>query len=158
MKVSLNVNRAGYEVEVKPHWTLLKALRDAVGLTGTKEGCGTGECGACTVIADGHPVRSCLMVAAQAAGKEIVTIEGLVNGSQLHPLQRVFTEYGALQCGYCIPGMIMVAKSYLDRVPDPTEEEIREAISGNFCRCTGYVKPVEAILEAARVLREERRV
>ena len=153
--ISLQVNGEIRSAAVKPHWTLLKVLRDEWSLTGTKEGCGTGECGACSVIVDGRPVRSCLMVAAQADGTQIVTIEGLVDGSTLHPLQSSFVEHGALQCGFCIPGMIVVAKSFLDRRPDATEQEIREAISGNFCRCTGYVKPVEAIVRAAEQLRKQ---
>ena len=150
--INLNVNGKDYALEVKPHWTLLEVIRDQIGLTGTKYGCGTGECGACTVLMDGKPAPSCLVLAPQAEGKKIITIEGLA-GKELHPLQKAFVAEGAIQCGYCTPGMILTAKALLDRNPNPTEEEVRHAIDGNLCRCTGYVKPVKAILVAAKKMR-----
>jgi aerobic carbon-monoxide dehydrogenase small subunit len=157
MRVSLEINGDPITIEVRPHWTLLQAVRDVIGLTGTKEGCGAGECGACSVLLDGRPVRSCLTLAAQAEGRRVTTIEGLALGGALHPLQEAFVKGGAPQCGFCIPGMLMVAKALLDARPDATEPEVREALSGNLCRCTGYVKPVEAVLEAAKLLKGERR-
>ena len=158
IKIKLTVNERDYVVEVKPHWTLLDVIRDQIGLTGTKYGCGTGECGACTVLMDGKPAPSCLVLAAQAEGKQIVTIEGLSNGDKLHPLQKAFIEHGAIQCGYCTPGMILSAKALLDRNSNPTEEEVRYAIDGNLCRCTGYVKQVEAILAAAEEMKKQKKV
>jgi carbon-monoxide dehydrogenase small subunit len=151
--ITLNVNGRDYAVEVKPHWTLLQVLRDQLGLTGTKYGCGTGECGACTVLIDGKPMTSCLVLAASAEGRKITTIEGISNGGKLHPLQEAFIEEGAIQCGYCTPGMILTAKAFLERNPNPTEEEVRRAIDGNLCRCTGYVKIVKAILSASRKMK-----
>ncbi len=150
LSITLNVNEKDYTIEVKPHWTLLQVIRNQIGLTGTKYGCGTGECGACTVIIDGKPMTSCLVLAPQAEGKKILTIEGLAKEGELHPLQKTFIEQGAIQCGYCIPGMILTAKSFLDKNPSPTEDEVRKAIDGNLCRCTGYVKQVKAILLAAK--------
>ena len=158
IKIKLTVNERDYVVEVKPHWTLLDVIRDQIGLTGTKYGCGTGECGACTVLMDRKLAPSCLVLAAQAEGKEIVTIEGLSNGDKLHPLQKAFIEHGAIQCGYCISGMILSAKALLDRNSNPTEEEVRYAIDGNLCRCTGYVKQVEAILAAAEEMKKQKKV
>ena len=158
IKIKLTVNERDYVVEVKPHWTLLDVIRDQIGLTGTKYGCGTGECGACTVLMDRKLAPSCLVLAAQAEGKQIVTIEGLSNGDKLHPLQKAFIEHGAIQCGYCISGMILSAKALLDRNSNPTEEEVRYAIDGNLCRCTGYVKQVEAILAAAEEMRKQKKV
>ncbi|MEM3420763.1 MAG: (2Fe-2S)-binding protein [Candidatus Hadarchaeum sp.] len=149
--VRLNVNGKNYEVEVKPHWTLLQVIRDKLGLTGTKYGCGTGECGACTVLIDGKPMTSCLVLAASAEGRKIVTIEG-ISSDKLHPIQEAFIEEGAIQCGYCTPGMILTAKALLEKNPHPTEEEVRRAIDGNLCRCTGYVKIVKAILKASKRL------
>lgn len=154
IRVKLNVNGKEYEVEVKPHWTLLQVIRDQLGLTGTKYGCGTGECGSCTVIIDGKPMTSCLVLAASAEGRKIVTIEGISNGDRLHPLQEAFIEEGAIQCGYCTPGMILTAKAFLERNPNPTEEDVRRAIDGNLCRCTGYVKIIKAILKASKKLRK----
>ncbi len=148
--IRLDVNGEIREVMASPHWTLLYVLREELGLTGSKSSCGTGECGACTVLVNGKAVASCLVLAAQAEGKKIVTIEGLSDGTKLHPLQEAFVKYGAIQCGFCTPGMILSAKALLDENPNPTEEEVREAIAGNLCRCTGYVKPVEAILAVAR--------
>lgn len=156
VSVTLNVNGKDYVLEVKPHWTLLDVIREQIGLTGTKYGCGTGECGACTVLMDGKPVTSCLVLAARAEGKEILTIEGL-GKDKLHPIQEAFIKEGAIQCGYCTPGMVLTAKALLDNNPNPTEAEVRHAIDGNLCRCTGYVKPVKAILSAARRMREKSR-
>ena len=143
--IRLTVNDEKYEVAVEPNQTLVETLRDELGLTGTKQGCGVGDCGSCTVIMDGKPVNSCLVLAVQANGKSILTIEGLETDQGLHPLQQAFVEKGAIQCGFCTPGMILTAKSLLDRNPNPVEAAIREAIAGNLCRCTGYQKIVEAI-------------
>ncbi len=147
--IELRINGEVREVVVEPRTTLLHVLREDLGLTGAKEGCNVGDCGACTVLMDGRPVSSCLTLAIEAQGKEILTIEGLDQEGRLHPLQQAFIDHYAVQCGFCTPGMILSAKSLLDRNPRPTEEEVREAISGNLCRCTGYVKIVEAILAAA---------
>jgi len=148
-QVRLTVNGALYELSVKPWETLIDVLRDYLGLTGTKEGCGLGECGACTVIMEGKAVNSCLVLAVEADGKQIATIEGLAVGDKLHPVQEAFIEHGGLQCGFCTPGMIMSAKVLLDENPNPSEEEIRKGIAGNFCRCTGYAKIIESIKAAA---------
>jgi len=143
--IRLNVNHKDYEIAVKPNQTLADVIRDEIGLTGTKKGCEVGECGTCTVILDGKPVNSCLVLAVQADGRNILTIEGLETDQGLHPIQQSFVEKGAVQCGFCTSGMILSAKSLLDRNPDADETEIRSAISGNLCRCTGYQKIVEAI-------------
>lgn len=148
-KITLQVNGEEFSVDVEPHWTLLDVLRRELGLTGTKKGCDHGDCGACTVLIDGKAVNSCLVLAVAAEGKEIITIEGLARDGDLHPLQKAFIEYGAIQCGYCSPGMILSAKALLDENPHPAEEEIRKNIAGNLCRCTGYVKIVEAITAVA---------
>jgi len=145
---TLNGEEAKYEVQ--PEWTLLYFLREVCGLTGTKEGCGYGECGACTVIVDGQAVNSCLYPILEAEGKKITTIEGLLSADgELHPLQKTFIEEGAIQCGFCTPGMIMSAKALLDENESPTENDIKEAIEGNLCRCTGYVKIIDAIKTTA---------
>ncbi len=146
--IQLLVNGFEYDVLVKPHWTLLHVLREVIGLTGTKEGCGKGECGACTVIMDGEAVLSCLVLAVQARGKPIVTIEGLARDGKIDPIQDAFVKYGAIQCGFCTPGMIMTSKAFLGKNPHPAEEEIKKALSGNLCRCTGYVKIIEAVKNA----------
>ncbi len=143
--IKLNVNGEMREANVKPYWTLLQVLRNELGLTGTKLGCGSGECGACTVIMDGKAVTSCLVLAVKASGKQITTIEGLAKEGKLHPIQEAFIKHGAFECGYCTPGMIMAAKALLDTNPNPTEIEIRETMKGNLCRCTGYVNIVRAI-------------
>ena len=148
--IELRVNGETVNVEVKPNRTLLEVLREQLGLTGTKEGCGKGDCGYCTVLMEGEPVLSCLTLAIEAQGKNIVTIEGLAEGERLHPIQQAFVDFGAIQCGFCTPSMILSAKSLLSRTPNPSEEEIKEAISGTLCRCTGYVKIIEAIHEAAK--------
>ena len=149
--IELKINGQFHELSVEPHWTLLHVLRRELGLMGTKENCLEAECGVCTVLMDGKAVNSCILLAMQAAGREITTIEGLGGPENLHPLQQAFIEHGAVQCGYCIPGMILTAKSYLDENPGrvPSREEIREAISGTLCRCTGYRKIVDAIAAAA---------
>lgn len=152
---SLNVNGRICIIKAKPNTTLLSVLRDQLDLTGAKCGCGTGDCGACTVLLDGEPVRACVVPMKTAAGRSVLTIEGLACGTALHPLQRAFVECGAIQCGFCTPGMIMTAKALLDRNPNPTEDEIREAISGNLCRCTGYVRIVDAIKYAADLMTKE---
>jgi aerobic-type carbon monoxide dehydrogenase small subunit (CoxS/CutS family) len=149
-QVGLTVNGTLYELDVQPWETLLEVIRDRLGLTGTKEGCGLGECGACTVIMDGKTVNSCLVLAAEADGRQITTIEGLADSEKLHPIQEAFVENGGLQCGFCTPGMIMSAKALLDENPNPSEGEIRRAIAGNLCRCTGYTKIIESITSAAK--------
>jgi len=147
--LTLKVNDEVHELEVPANWTLLDVIRDELGLTGTKEGCGSGECGACTVLLDGEPVSSCLILALQANEKSVTTIEGLSKGGQMHPIQEAFIAHGAIQCGFCTPGTILSVKALLDRNPKPEELEIRGALGGNFCRCTGYQKIVEAVLSLA---------
>jgi aerobic-type carbon monoxide dehydrogenase small subunit (CoxS/CutS family) len=151
--VSLRVNGETYTLALEPNVTLQEVLREHLSLTGTKKGCDNGECGACTVLMDGLAVSSCLVLAMDAEGKDITTIEGLAQGGELHPLQKAFHELGAIQCGYCSPGMILSAKALLDDNPNPSRAEIQEAISGNLCRCTGYVKIIEAIEAAASSMR-----
>jgi len=146
--IALQVNGNEYEIAVEANRTLLEVLREDLRLTGTKEGCDDGACGACTVLLDGVPVRSCLYLALEAQDKAITTIEGLATGQQLHPVQQAFVDHGAIQCGYCSPGMILTAKALLEQNPAPTPEEIQKAISGNLCRCTGYNKIVTAIRSA----------
>jgi carbon-monoxide dehydrogenase small subunit len=150
-RIQFKVNDDLISLEVEAHWTLLRVIRDELGLTGTKEGCGEGDCGACTVLVEDRAVNSCLILAIDVDGKAITTIEGLTQGDELHPLQKAFIEKGAVQCGFCTPGMILTAKALLDQNPHPTEEEIRFAIAGNLCRCTGYAKIVEAIQVVARM-------
>jgi len=153
VNINISVNGKWYELEVEPHETLLDVLRNRLGLTGTKYGCGKGECGACTVNIDGKAILSCLTLAAQVDGKEILTIEGLQKGAELHPLQEAFVEHSAIQCGYCTAGMIMAAKALLNRNSNPSEEVVRKVLSSNLCRCTGYDKPVKAVVEAAKTMR-----
>jgi carbon-monoxide dehydrogenase small subunit len=148
----LTINGQIHEVLAEPHRTLLDVLRADLGLTGTKENCLEAECGVCTVLLDGMAVNACILLAAQSEGREIVTIEGLAESADLHPLQRAFIAEGAVQCGYCIPGMILAAKAYLDQHPEPDEGQVREALAGNLCRCTGYQKIVTAVLAASREL------
>jgi carbon-monoxide dehydrogenase small subunit len=149
-EMTFNVNGEQYTVRVDTRRTLLEVLRETLGLTGTKEMCNKGDCGGCTVIMDGRPILSCLTLAIEAQGKKITTIEGLADGYTLHPLQQAFVDAGAIQCGYCTPGFIMSAKALLDRHPHPTEDEIKEGIANNICRCTGYVQIVEAIQAASQ--------
>ncbi len=148
--VLLRINGERHEVYIKPNRTLLEVLREDLLLTGAKEAWGAGECGTCTVLVDGKPVNSCITLAMEAEGKEIETIEGLSKGGDLHPLQEAFIDHHAFQCGFCTPGMIMTAKAFLNRKPGPTKQEIRNAIAGNICRCTGYENAVDAILNAAK--------
>jgi carbon-monoxide dehydrogenase small subunit len=147
--LELNVNGDKYEVLAAPNETLLDVLREKLGLMGTKKGCDLGACGACTVLLDGEAVLSCVLLAVDAADREITTIEGLTDSGELHPLQESFMHLGGLQCGFCTPGMIMTAKAVLDEEPKPTEESIRRKMAGNLCRCTGYKKVVEAVMDAA---------
>jgi carbon-monoxide dehydrogenase small subunit len=147
--IDLKVNGQTYEVETQPWRTLAEVLRDQLNLTGTKISCAEGHCGACTVIINGRAVNSCLMLIAEAQGKEILTIEGLSEDGELHPIQDAFVTHGAVQCGFCTPGLIMGAKSFLADYPDPSEEEIKKALSGHLCRCTGYVQIIEAVKAAA---------
>lgn len=147
------VNGDQYSVQVDTRRTLLEVLRETLGLTGTKEMCNKGDCGGCTVIMDGKPILSCLTLAIEAQGKDIVTIEGLADGFKLHPIQQAFVDKGAIQCGYCTPGFVMSAKALLDKNPRPTEEQIKEGIANHICRCTGYVQIVESIQAAAKAMR-----
>jgi aerobic-type carbon monoxide dehydrogenase small subunit (CoxS/CutS family) len=147
-RISLLVNEETVDLEIEPHWTLLEVLREKLGLTGSKEGCGLGSCGACTVLVNGEPVLSCLTLAMEARDRSITTIEGLFKNGKPHPLQKSFVEHGAIQCGYCTPGMILSAKALLDKNGSPSKEEILSALSGNLCRCTGYNKIVRAVQAA----------
>ena len=151
--VSTTVNGDTIEFACDPTETLLDVLRNRLGLTGAKEGCGTGDCGACSVQVDGRLVCSCLVLGVEAEGREIDTVEGMANGTELHPLQAKFLEHAALQCGICTPGFLIAAKALLEKNPDPTEEEIRFGLAGNLCRCTGYDKIVRAVQDAAKVMR-----
>ncbi len=148
--IRLTVNEQQYEVAIEPRQSLLQVLREELHLTGTKEGCSEGECGACTVFLDGKPVDSCLIFGLEANERQITTIEGLASDDTLHPIQQAFVEHGGAQCGFCTPGMILATKALLEANPNPTEEDIRWGIAGNLCRCTGYVKIVEAIQAAAQ--------
>lgn len=152
-QIELLINHRRYQVDVTPWDLLLNVLRDQLGLLGVKYGCGTGDCGACTVLVDGQALNSCLLLAIRLQGKEIITVEGLADGDKLHPLQQAFIDQGAVQCGYCTPGMLLSAKALLDENPNPTEEEIRQALAGNLCRCTGYKKIVEAVQAAAAMMK-----
>jgi carbon-monoxide dehydrogenase small subunit len=154
--VTTTVNGDEREYLCAPGQTLLDALRDELGMTGSKEGCGSGDCGACTVVLDGEMVCSCLVLAGEAQGRRIETIEGVAEGSQLHPVQQKFLENAALQCGFCTPGFIVASKALLDKNPNPTETEVRYWLAGNLCRCTGYDKIVRAVMDAAAELRQER--
>ena len=155
-EIELNVNGEKHSLSVAPNHTLLSVLRSQLGLTGTKYGCGTGECGACTVLVDSKPIPSCLILAVAVEGKRITTIEGLSQNGNLHPIQEEFVKSMAIQCGYCTPGFVLITKALLDQNPNPTDEEIKQYIKGNICRCTGYVKIVEAINAAAKRLRKTR--
>jgi carbon-monoxide dehydrogenase small subunit len=146
------INGSPHELLVEPQMTLLELLRAELGFTGTKYGCGTGDCGACTVLVEGKPTLSCSTLAITVRDKNILTIEGLAEGNRLHPIQKSFVDYGAIQCGYCTPGMILTAKALLDENPNPTKEEAKDALAGNLCRCTGYVKIIGAVLGAAEAI------
>jgi len=154
--LTLSINGQRHEVLTESHRTLLDVLRADLGLTGTKENCLEAECGVCTVLLDGRAVNACILLIAQCQGRQVLTIEGLGRDGQLHPLQQAFIDHGAVQCGYCIPAMILSAKAYLDEHPAPTEVQVREALAGNLCRCTGYQKIAEAVLAAARELAHRR--
>lgn len=154
-EILLKVNGTNYHVTVEPRRTLVEVLRENLGLTGTKKSCNEGDCGACTVLMDGRPVASCLVLAMDAQGKEILTIEGLSEGEKLHPIQEAFLKHGAIQCGFCTPGMVMSAKALLDENPEPTATEIRKAISGNLCRCTGYQHIVDSIMAASKMTQKK---
>ena len=155
-QVKIMVNGEWKTASVKPETTLLELLRETWGLTGAKRGCDEGDCGACTVLLDGQPVNACLVLAVRVNGRKVTTIEGLGDEEQPHPLQTAFVQHGALQCGYCGPGMLLSAKALLDANPNPTEAEVRQGLSGNLCRCTGYSKIVEAVLSASRVMKKNR--
>jgi carbon-monoxide dehydrogenase small subunit len=148
-RIALTVNGEGHEVLVPAHKTLLEVLREDLGLIGTKHGCELGECGTCTVLVDGVPVLSCLALPVELEGRAIGTVEGMARGGQLHPLQQAFAELGAAQCGYCTPGILLTAQALLDHVPVPTRDQVREALAGNLCRCTGYTKILDAVELAA---------
>jgi carbon-monoxide dehydrogenase small subunit len=148
-QIKLKVNGFEYDVWIKPQWTLLDVLRDELGLTGTKKGCDRGECGACTVIMNGGAILSCLVLAIQCQGKDILTIEGLAQDGKLDPLQDAFVKQGAIQCGFCTPGMIMASRAFLNKNPRPSEEEIKRELSGNLCRCTVYTKIIAAVQKAS---------
>ena len=152
--ISFQLNGESVVVAVPPNETLLDTLRERLHVTSPKKTCERGECGACTVILDGVAVNACLVLTVSIRGKSVITVEGIGSPEKLHPLQEAFLRLGAVQCGYCTPGMILSAKAFLDQHPDPTYEQVAEALSGNLCRCTGYVKPIEAVLEAARIMRE----
>ena len=156
MKLLLTINGQVRELDAAPDRRAVDLLREELGLTGVKEGCGAGECGACTILVDGVARLACLLLAAQLPGRDITTIEGLARNGELHPLQQAFVEYGAVQCGFCSPGMILAAVELLRRNPTPSREDIRSGLSGNLCRCTGYHMIVDAVEAAARVLRQER--
>jgi aerobic-type carbon monoxide dehydrogenase small subunit (CoxS/CutS family) len=150
--ISFTLNSQPVNIEVDAKEILVDTLRERLGLTGTKKSCGTGDCGACTVLLNGRAVRSCTLLTAMVDGKEVLTIEGLGNEENVHPIQQAFVDEGAIQCGYCTPGMILASKALLDRIPNPTTEEIKEALSGNLCRCTGYEKIIRAVETSARKL------
>lgn len=153
--INLNINHRVYAVAVKKNWTLLYVLREILNFTGTKCGCNTGDCGACKVLLDGEAVNSCTILASKAEGKEIITIEGIAEANRLHPIQQAFIEAGAVQCGFCTPGMIISAKALLDKNPDPSRDEIAKTLDNNLCRCTGYIKIMDAVQLAARRMRGE---
>jgi aerobic carbon-monoxide dehydrogenase small subunit len=150
--IKLRINSIDYEIAVDHNRLLVDLIREELGLTGTKKGCGTGDCGICTVLMNGLPVLSCLILAIQTDGSEITTIEGIADGNKLHPVQQSFIDHGAIQCGFCTPGMILTTIAFLKKNHDPSENEVRSALSGNLCRCTGYQKIIEAVLDAAKIM------
>ena len=154
-EILLKINGINYHLSIEPRRTLVEVLRENLGLTGTKKSCNEGDCGACTVLMDGRPVASCLVLAMDAQGKEILTIEGLSEGEKLHPIQEAFLKHGGIQCGFCTPGMVMSAKALLDENPGPTTSEVRKAISGNLCRCTGYQHIVDSIMAASKMMEKK---
>ncbi len=156
VRATFVVNGESSDILYAPYKTLLEVLREDLNLTGTKHGCELGECGACAVLVDGQPLLSCLVLAVECDGRNVETVEGMARGPNLHPLQTAFADLGAAQCGYCTPGFLLTAKALLEKEPAPSRERIKEALSGNLCRCTGYLQIFEAVEEAARVLREER--
>jgi carbon-monoxide dehydrogenase small subunit len=153
-ELKITINGDHYHLFVETHRTLLEVIRDMIGLTGTKKGCGMGECGACTVLLNGQPVNACLVLAHEADSQEVLTIEGLSKGGALHPIQTAFVEYGAIQCGFCTPGMVMTAKALLDQKPEASGDDIRNGLKGNLCRCTGYVKIIKAVEAAQDMIKE----
>ena len=153
-ELRITVNGDAYHLFVEPHRTLLEVIRDVIGLTGTKNACGMGECGACTVLLDGTPVNSCLVLGHEADGQEVLTVEGISTGGTLHPIQKAFVEHGAIQCGFCTPGMMMSTKALLDQNPKANRAEIRNVLKGNLCRCTGYIKIMEAVEAAEDMIQE----
>ncbi len=153
-KIKLKVNGELHELEIKDNRTLLEVIREDLNLTGAKFGCGSGECGACTMLLNGKPILSCLTLALEADGQELTTVEGMAKNGKLHPIQQAYIDEFAVQCGYCTSGLIMITKALLDENPNPTEEEVKDFIKGNLCRCTGYVKIVKAIMKAADVMRK----
>ena len=153
VSIAFTVNGRPQQLDVEPHWTLLEAIREQLQLTGSKEGCGTGDCGACSMIVDGKVITSCCMLAAQADGSEVTTIEGLAKNGNLHPIQRAFIDEGGVQCGFCTPGMLLASKALLEHNPNPTIDDVREGLAGNLCRCTGYAKIYQAVLTAAESAR-----
>lgn len=155
IRVTMTVNGAVREIQTEPNKTLLYVLREDLGLTGTKDGCREGECGACTVLLDGEPINSCLVLCGQADRREVLTIEGLAQNTKLHPVQTAFVEAGAVQCGFCTPGAILAAVALLSRTKSPTDQQVREALVGNLCRCTGYTKMLDAVRLAAEEMRDE---
>ena len=152
--IAITVNGELEQVDVPSNWTLMKLLREKLALTGTKNGCSAGECGACTVLMNGEPVNSCLVLAVECDGSEIVTVEGLAHDGQLDPIQRAIVEAGGVQCGFCTPGILITSRALLDRNPEPTDSEIQEALVGNLCRCTGYQRIIDGVLEAAELEKE----
>ncbi|MDD5285134.1 MAG: (2Fe-2S)-binding protein [Desulfuromonadaceae bacterium] len=153
--IKLEINGENFDLAVEPTAYLIDVIRESVGLTGTKKGCGIGDCGACTVLIDGRPALSCITLAVACTGKAITTIEGLSKGTELHPVQRAFIDKGAVQCGFCTPGMVLSSKALLDENPHPSQDEIKTALAGNLCRCTGYAKIVEAVEHAGQLLSGE---
>lgn len=149
-EINLTINGESHNLAVKSQHTLLQVLREQLGFTGTKIGCENGECGACTVIMDGEPVNACLIFAVEADGHKIETVESLSKGGNIHPLQQAFIDHNAIQCGFCTPGMLMMAKGFLDKNPNPTKDDLREALAGNLCRCTGYLRIIDAIMDVAK--------